>query len=432
MDFAGSRRGQRVWRGRRVTAVVFILTLAMSSAAAAQPPRPAVPLQELLQEAAQNNPTIAAARHAWQASTHVPAQARALPGPELEVQQFSVGSPRPFAGFSNSDFAYIGVGASQELPYPGKRALRSEVATHDAESLRAQSDSVSRQVIEAVKLAYVQLAYDQQTLPILRRNDQLLSQVQQIAESRYRVGQGNQQDVLKAQLQHTKILQDIAARHQDEGMLQAQLKQLLNRAQDSPDIVTEPLVPTAVPSNAAELLQRVREQNPDVEAHAAMVDRARAQVDLAHKEFKPDFAVQYMYQHTASEFRDYYMATFSVRLPNRDRQRAALAEAEEQQQQTTLEMDAERQRVLADTKQQYVAIQGSSDRLTIYRDGLMPQADATFQAAMAAYSSNRQDFETLLSSFLDVLTLDVAYWRELADHESAVARLERLTGDERP
>jgi hypothetical protein len=95
-------------------------------------------------------------------------------------------------------------------------------------------------------------------------------------------------------------------------------------------------------------------------------------------------------------------------------------------------MQAEQQRILADAQQQYVAIQGSNERLTIYHDGLMPQADATFQAAMAAYSSNRQDFETLLSSFLDVLNVDIAYWRELADHESAIARLERLTGAVRP
>jgi outer membrane protein TolC len=413
-------------------AVLVSTVLAMSQVAAAQGPSQPVPLRDLVQEAEHNNPTIAASVHAWQASTHVPAQAGALPGPELMVQQFSVGSPRPFAGFSDSDFAYIGVGASQELPYPGKRGLRADVAAREAESAHAQSGAVSREIIETLKLTYVQLAYLQQTLPILERNDQLLTQVQQIAESRYRVGQGNQQDVLKAQLQHTKILQEIADHHRQQGMLQAQLKQLLNRPQDTPDIVAEPLTPTPLPMTAAALLQRARDQNPDLEARTAMVNRERAQVELAHKEFKPDFAVQYMYQHTASAFRDYYMGTFTVRLPNRDRQRAALAEAEERQQRAEQEMQAEQQRILADAQQQYVAIQGSNERLTIYHDGLMPQADATFQAAMAAYSSNRQDFETLLSSFLDVLNVDIAYWRELADHESAIARLERLTGAVRP
>ena len=432
MNSAGSCRGVRVWRLSAGASLVVAVALAAPIVAVAQRPRPAVPLRDLVQEAVQHNPAIAASQHAWQASTNVPAQARALPGPEITVQQLAVGSPRPFAGFSNSDFGYIGIGAVQELPYPGKRALRGEVASHGSQSLRAQSDAALREVIESLKLAYVQLAYVQQTLPILDRNDQLLAEMQQIAESRYRVGQGTQQDVLRAQLQHTKILQEISARHQDEGMLQAQLKQILNRTQNSPDIVTEPLTPTPVPFSAAELLQRARDRNPDLQARTAVADRERAQVELAHKELKPDFPVQYMYQHTASPFRDYYMGTFSVRLPNRDRQRAALAEAEEQQGRAAAELQAELQRVLADAQQQYVAIQGATERLTIYRDGLKPQADAAFQAALAAYSANREDFETLLSLFLDVLHVDVAYWGELADHESAIARLERLTGAIQP
>jgi len=431
MNSAGScRRIPR--RCRRLgSAVVTTIVAAVQVAAAQGQPR-AVPLRDLVQEAEQNNPTIAASVHAWQASTHVPAQARALPGPELMLQQFSVGSPRPFAGFSDSNFAYIGVGASQELPYPGKRALRAEVATRGAESARAQSGAVQREVAEAVTLAYVQLAYLQQTLPILERDTRLLDQVRQIAESRYRVGQGHQQDVLKAQLQHTKILQDIAEHHEQAGVLQAQLKQLLNRTQDTPDIIAEPLSPTPVPLSAAEVRQRAREQNPELETRSAMVERERAQIALARKESKPDFAVQYMYEHTARQFRDYYMGTFSVRLPNRDRQRAALAEAQESEQRAAQERQAALQRILGDAQQQYAAVQGSNERLTIYRDGLIPQANAAFQAAMAAYSSNQNDFETLLSSFLDVLNVDVAYWRELAGHESAVARLERLTGAVRP
>jgi outer membrane protein TolC len=426
MNFARRSRGP-CRRRHAATALVVASAVVIPGVLSAQT-REAVPLRVLVEEATRNNPAIAASLHAWRASTSVPIQAAALPGTELMVQQFSVGSPRPFAGFGNSDFAYIGVGVSQELPYPGKRGLRGAVARREADALHAQSDSVARQVVEALRLIYIQLAYLQQTLPVLERNDQLLTQLQQIAESRYRVGQGNQQDVLRAQLQHTRILQDIATHHQQQGMLQAQLKQLLNRVQDTPDVVAEPLTPSPLHESADELLRRVREGNPDVQARSEMVERQRVQVELAHKELKPDFTVQYMYQHTASQFRDYYMGTFGVRLPNRGRQRAALAEAGQQQERAAQELQGELQRVLAEVQQQYVAIQGSSERLTIYRDGLIPQAQATFRAGMAAYESNRQDFEPLLSSLLEVLDVDMGYWRELAEHESAVARLERLTG----
>ncbi|HVZ19693.1 MAG TPA: TolC family protein [Vicinamibacterales bacterium] len=432
MNAAGFFRTVRVRRQSRRAALTIVATLIWPAAMAAQQSEPPTPLSALIHEVEQRNPSIAASRDAWQASTYAPTQAGAMPGPELMVQQVAVGSPRPFAGFSNSDFAYIGVGVSQELLYPGKRALRAEAAGHDAEAARAESGSVQREVVEAVKLAYVQLAYLQQTLPIFDHHDRLLTQVEQIVESRYRVGQGSQQDVLKAQLQHTKILQAIADRRQQEGMTQARLKQLLGRAQDTPDIVAEPLSLTPFPLSAAEVQQRTREQNPDLEVRSAIVERERTQVALAHKASRPDFAVQYMYQHTASAFRDYYMGTFSVRLPNRAGSRAALAEAEERAQGAAQAMQAEVQRVLADAQQQYVVLQGSRERVTIYEDGLMPQAEATFQAAMTAYASNREDFEAVLSSLADALDVDLAYWQEVADHESALARLERLTGAVRP
>ncbi len=277
-------------------------------------------LRELVQEAEDNNPEIAASFHAWQASRNVPKQVSALPETQLSVQQFSVGSPRPFAGYSNSEFAYIGFGASQDIPYPGKRELRRRVAEHESDSMEAQTDLDRRTVVGNLKVIYFRLAYIQQTLGSLQRSDELLNQVEEATEARYRVGQGNQQDVLKAQLQHTKILQEIAHHHQEEGLLEAQMKQLLGRPQESPDVVTETLRVRSLQYTAAELLQKARENNPSVRSKNASVHQQETQVELAHKNFRPDFNVQYTYQHTASEFRDYYMATFGIRLPNRGRQ----------------------------------------------------------------------------------------------------------------
>jgi cobalt-zinc-cadmium efflux system outer membrane protein len=389
-------------------------------------------LRELVEEAEQKNPQIAASFHAWQASRNVPKQVSALPETQVSVQQFSVGSPRPFAGYSNSDFAYIGFGASQDIPYPGKRQLRAHAAEQEADSMGAQTDSIRRTVVGNLKMVYFRLAYIQQTLGVLQRSDELLNQVQEAAEARYRVGQGNQQDVLKAQLQHTKILQEIAHHHQEEALFEAQIKQLLGRPQESADIVAEPLTLRTRPYTAAELLQRAREQNPDVHSKQASIRRQDTQVELAHKEFRPDFNVGYTYEHTASQFRDYYMASISVRLPNRGRQRAALAEAEQNQERARQELDAESQRVLSEVQQQYVRANTSEEQLKIYSDGLVPQSEATFQSALSAYQSNRQDFESLLSGFLDVLNLDLEYRNELVEHESALAELERLTGVDLP
>src|SRR5712672_3015241 len=428
-----------------ITAVLLVETLALAGNADAQEPpssqrlvpeSPAMAehkaastsLHELMQEAEQKNPQIATSFHAWQASRNIPKQVSALPETQLSVQQFSVGSPRPFAGYSNSDFAYIGFGASQDIPYPGKRQLRADAARHEADSMEAQTDSVRRTVVGSLKMVYFRLAYIQQTLGVLQKSDALLTQIQEASEAHYRVGQGNQQDVLKAQLQHTKILQEIAHHHQEEGLLEAQIKQVLGRSQESADIVAETLMLRVLPYTAADLLQKAREQNPDVHSKQASIRQQETQVELAHKNFRPDFNVGYTYEHTADKFRDYYMATFGVRLPNRGRQSAALAEAVQNEERAKQELQAELDRGLSEVEQQYVLVRRSEDQLKIYTEGLIPQSEATFQAGLAAYQSNRQDFATLLSSFQDVLNSNLEYQRVLVEHESALAKLERLTG----
>src|SRR5205823_7361353 len=210
------------------------------------------------------------------------------------------------------------------------------------------------------------------------------------------------------------------------------LKHLLGRPQESADIVAETLTLRSLPYTAAELLQRARDQNPDVRSKAASIRQQETQVELAHKNFRPDFNVQYTYEHTGSQARDYYMAAFGIRLPNRGRQRAELAEAQQNQERARPELDADSQRVLAEVQQQYVRARTSEERLKIYSDGLVPQSQATFQSALSAYQSNRQDFESLLSGFLDVLNLDLEYRNELVEHESALAELERLAGVDLP
>jgi outer membrane protein TolC len=386
------------------------------------------PLSVLLEEAQQNNPEIRAVMSSYRAAGEGAKAAGSLPDTQIMVQQLNVGSPKPFAGYTNSDFAYIGLGVSQDVPWPGKRGLRKEAAGLQAQAMHAQSDAVSRTVLEQLKIAYYKLAYLEGTLTILLRDDKLLSDMEQIAESQYRVGKGNQQEVLKAQLQHTRILQEINMHHREQAEQQAQIKRLLGRPQDSLDVMTEPLHERALPPDASELLRQAGEKNPEVASRASMAERADKMVELSRKEFRPDFGVEFMYQNNDRKFRDYYLFTFTMTLPNRGRRHAELAQALEEQKAAGSALEAEKQRRLADVQEQYQIARLSGEQLKIYREGLMPQAEATFRSAMAAYQANRQDFETLLSSFRDVLDFEEHYQKELSEHESALARLESLTG----
>src|SRR6266566_2683916 len=379
------------------------------------------PLSVLIEEAKKNDPAIHSAESAARAATFASLQASTLPDPQFTLQQFSVGSPRPFAGYTNSDFAYIGLGASQQFPYPGKRKLRGAVADGDADATKAHVEVVLQDEIETLKTTYFHLAY-------LQQNAALLQQIEQQAGAHYSTGQGNQRDVLKAQLERTKILREISMHHQLVGEDQAVLKRILRRPQDSPDIIPEPLSATFLRYTASELLEKARGQNPNIHQDAEMIQRNQMAVELAQKEFRPDFELSYMYEITDRKYRDYYMLSFSVNLPRRKPRQAALAQAQVNVERAQQEQDAQVQAVLAGVQKQYVTIKASEEQLLIYRDGLIPQAQATIQAGLAAYESNRADFETLFSSYMDVLNLDLEYQQTLLDHDTAIAHIERLTG----
>ena len=386
------------------------------------------PLSVLVEEAKTNDPAIRVAENAARAATFAAPQVSTLPDPQFTLQQLSVGSPRPFAGYTNSDFAYMGLGASQQFPYPGKLKLRGAVADRDADTVKAHVEVVLQDEIETLKATYFHLAYLQQTLGILQQNGALLQQIEQQAEAHYSTGQGNQRDVLKAQLERTKILREISMHHQLVGEDQALLKRILRRSQDSPDIIPEPLSATFLRYTASELLDKVKGQNPNVREDTAMIQRSQTAVELAQKEFRPDFEVSYMYENTDRKFRDYYMLSFSVNFPRRKPRRAVLAQAQVNVERAQQEEDSQLQADLAEVQKQYVKVKASEEQLLIYRDGLIPQAQATIQAGLTAYESSRTDFEGLFSSYMDVLNLNLEYQQTLLDHETALTHIERLTG----
>jgi outer membrane protein, heavy metal efflux system len=395
------------------------------------PSTPVTPLKDLLAEAERNNPRIEAARQGWEAAKKVPSQVSTLPDPEFVVQHVSVGSPRPFAGYTNSDFAYVGLGISQEFPYPGKLRLRGEMAKQDASVVQQQFEAVRRSVLADVKSAYVRIALFSATLKILESDGDLLEQVEKSADARYRAGMGTQRDLLAAQLERTKLLREITMHHLDVAKAHAQIKQLLGRPQSSPDIVPADLSNTPLAYTFDELLAAADVQNPRISGAEAMVGKQKLQVELAHRDFYPDFNVQYMWQRTdPAQFRAYYALTVGVRVPiyRSRKQRPELAQAEAELNRLHGEAESQLQEVAFDVRTEFDTEEETADLLRIYRDGLLPQARAELQSGLASYQNGRQDFQAVLASFLDVLRLDEDYWQSLADHETSLARLEELTG----
>lgn len=409
-------------------ATTLVLVVPLAASAQQGDTSTPTPLSKLLAEAQANNTEISAAEIGTRVAKAKIPQATALPDPKFTYQQFSVGSPRPFAGYTNSDFAYVGIGASQELPYPGKLRLRGDVAKRDVDVKDAEVSLTKAGIADAVKADYLQLAYLQKTISILKENEAVFDQLIQDATAHYRVGQGMQQDVLDAQVERTKVVRDITARQQQRAEVEAHLKALLHRDQDSPDIAAEDLSETPVHITSAELLQLVRDHNPQIQVDANSIRKQDAQLASAKREGKPDFGLAYMYQNTDRRYRDYYMFTFEVSLPRKKRVNAEIAEAAEMLAQSKQTLDSHLQAQLRDVQQQYVNVTSNGELLQEYRDGLIPQSEAVYRASLNSYASNRDQFVHVLTYFVNLLNLKLEYAQALVDHETSLAHLETLTG----
>ena len=161
-----------------------------------------------------------------------------------------------------------------------------------------------------------------------------------------------------------------------------------------------------------------------------MVKRQSLQVEMARKDRYPDFSVQYMWQRTGPSFPSYYMLTFSARVPiyRRRKLNPEMTRAVEELNRSEREYESQVQSAYFDVRNQYIAAETASQMLKIYREGLIPQALATYRAGLASYQTGSLDFESLFSTFMDVLNFDGEYWKTLMEHETALARIEQITG----
>ncbi|HXR96374.1 MAG TPA: TolC family protein [Terriglobales bacterium] len=402
---------------------LFIVAVACSLARAQT-----TPLAQLIAEADGHNSGIRAAQQAWQAATHAVAPASTLPDPEVSLQQMTVGSPLPFAGYSTSNFAYTGVGVSQAVPFPGKLRLRGQMARNDADASHANVERIRRRVEEQVKEAYIELAYLQETGNVLERDQQLLRQIERLALERYATGQITQGEVLAAQLEQTNILRDIALQGQQAAIVQAHMRALLGRGGGAPAITAEPLKMRRLASSTLPPLRTA--SDPNLAEQQARIDESNTSVQLAHKNFLPDFTAQYMYQRTGSRFPDYYQWTVGMSLPIHEsrRQKEELAGAVEERASAASAYQAAQLEDEDAANQQWISMHTDEQMLDLYRGGLLPQANARLQAAQTAFQSNRASLQPVLDAYRARYDLEQQYWHTLADHETALAKLEQIAG----
>jgi cobalt-zinc-cadmium efflux system outer membrane protein len=423
-------------------------------------------LASLVARAVAVSPRVKAAAARVEAVRHRVAPAGARPDPMLmagiqnlplgkEQQPASAhGLPSDAGGPDPMTMRMIGVG--QTIPFPGKLSLRRQAAEHEVSAAEASLDGEARRVEYEVRASYYELAFLDRALDVVARNQGVLVSLIKVAETRYGVGTGGQQDVLKAQVETSRLAETAASLTEQRVAALARLNAVLDRPSDAP--VLGPTIPASVARAAvadssreirfvsaalgaraadsplrplAELQEMAVRESPDIREHQAMVAAQAARVELARKEVLPDFDIALQYGQRARR-PDMVTATVSIPIPlQRQRKQDELRSAASAELASLeAEHDASVNEIRAEVARLVSELERGRSQLALYVKAVIPQGRATLASATAAYQVGRVELRAVLDDQATLFTYETEYFRVLADFARNLAELERIAGKE--
>ena len=387
-------------------------------------------LEQLVGDAMRENPQLKSARAKWEAMKERPAQERTLPNPMLTYSGMDM-----IDGGTWPDTQEKRIMLQQEFPRFGKLGLKGKVAEKDAESMQREYEGMQREVIMMVKESYFDLYATQRALSITRAEEDVLKQMQKIAEAKYGVGEITQQDVLKAQAEISMLKARILELEQQQTVLKAKLNQLLNRRADSSLglAVTEPQ--REFEFQADQLFGLAEKNRPEIKQARAQIERSQRERDLMKKEFLPDYRLGGEYRNVGVDWSnfsrsdDMVMFTIGIDLPIwQTKYRAGVREANKMIESTQAALEAAETQTSYDVQDASFKLLPARRSLDLYKSALVPQAEARFDASEAGYRTGKVDFLDLLESERFLLNARVMAVMAEGNVGMQLARLERAVG----
>lgn len=402
-----------------------------AAASAAGEPRPAVGLDGLIEEALQNNPDLQAARERWEMSEHkvIPAQAFDDPVLGFAFSNYPVDSLRADEAPMTGNELKL----SQNFPFPGKLATKGEIAEQQSLWFKSVYEDARLQLAQMVKDSYYRLYFQDRAIEVNQENLKILENFISLTKTRYEVGTGLQQDLLKAQVEQSKLLDKLFTLRQQRKSLLAGLNRLLARPANQPFEITEELKLTQVNVDPEQLKEAARQNRPMFASYRSLVDRYESQRKLAKLDYYPNLNLWASYRFRddglADQGTDFVSAGVSINLPIwQEKRSAAVAEADSGIRMARRQMEEFRNRVDSGIEDVAAQLEKNRNLVSLYGSGIIPQARQSFDATLAAYQVGKVEFLSLLDSLLNLYRYQLDYQRALVDYHRNIARLEAEAG----
>lgn len=390
-------------------------------------------LPDLIEEGINNNPDLLASYQNWQADLAKIPQAGALPDPQLSFNLLNL----PVNTFELNQEPMTGkqIALMQMFPFPGKQGLREDIAKSAADISRDKNLELKNQLIKNIKQTYYDIFFIDRSLETVQKNRGVLQDFIRIAQSKYSVGKGLQQDVLKAQVEFSKLEDKSITLTQKRQAATARLNALLNRPAGTPLGKTIVPEPDSLNLDFAQLQNLANENRPLLQAWNSMFQQSAKKVSLAKKEYLPDFKLGIAYtQRDKLENGmggiDYLSGLFSVDIPLYfwRKQNKKVEETRYNQDMVQQSYRNVQNQVYADLDKSLSDVEKNYRLLELYKSGIIPQATQSLNAAIAGYQTNKVDFLTLLNNQLTLFNFELDYYRFLSDYRKGIADLEAATG----
>ena len=416
----------------RAALVALIAWLTAAPGAVADPPAATVAVEALVAEALAHNPEILAARHEQEAALHRAGAAGSLEDPTLDFGV--VNAPLPLS-LRRDDMTMKMLGLTQKLPYPGKRGLRQAVAAADSASMDHAVEETANRVRRDLRVAYEELRLAAASERATSANRDLLRQLVSVAEAQYALGRGAQSDVLRAQSEVVRMQQELLRIGSDRAARVSDLERLLGRAAPGDGILPTPATLLPLAADAETLTRRAADRRPQLRALDALVEKGDREIELARREYYPDFEVRLGYGQRdrtlgGTPRDDMVTMTVAVNLPiwRKSRLEPRVAEARAMRAQASSLADAQRLETRTGLAQQLAAERATRESALLYRSTLLPQVHATVESALRAYQLGRVDFLTLLDAQSREYSAALAEAQAISAHNRAIAEIDFLTG----
>ncbi len=390
-------------------------------------PLQAEELDQLVNEALLNNPDLAVAKARWQQATFKSPQVGSLKDPVLS---FAL-SNYPNDNFSSDETAMTGneVKLAQAFPFPGKLESRSALANEQARWFEAVYQDKHFQIARKVKDAWYRLYFKEQAIVVTERNLALVDDIIRLTEVRYETGSGLQQDVLKAQVQRSRLMERLMTLRQQRSVVQSELNRLLNRPFDGTYDAPETLELVAVDKNLEDFQQTSSEKRPLNSAYQALIKRYRFQHKLAELDDYPDMTLwaswRFRDDDLADGGTDFVSAGVSFSLPiYREKRRAATSEAVAALHMAERQSDGFRNSVKESIRNAYARMEETHQQAELYEKGIIPQTSQSFQAALVSYQVGKVAFISLLDALMTTYQAEMEYYRFSSEYMRSLAWLE--------